>query len=103
MSREKTISMVNFPFLSVKVKGKRKVIHNAVLRDLIEALYRKGYRILWYDHIDLDVPKMKHPIAYKNRLFDIVAQGGDYLIFIEVKTKKINEKDREVIEKYGGG
>jgi len=101
MKKRRTMPLVNFPFLSVPVKKGAKGIHNMVLRDLIELLYKRGYNIVWYDHLALDIPKLSQPILLKGKRYDIIIQIGDYLIFIEVKTKKMDKKLKEVIESYG--
>ena len=88
--------------MHVEIRKTKSQVHNVVLRDLLESLYKKGYNILWYDHINLDIRKLSHPVTLKNKKYDIVAQIDDYLIFIELKTKKIDKKLREVILEYGG-
>jgi hypothetical protein len=89
------------PLIQHEVKHRRERLHHQVIKDLVESLYLRGYLILNYDHITLSIPKMNVSLENEGRRYDIVATDSEYLIYIEVKTRKIDKRKLEEGDKHG--
>lgn len=77
--------------------------HNRVIRDLIAGLRMLDYTVLNYDHVTLSLPKHPFPLELEGKRYDIVATDGNYLIYLEVKTRKIEKTKKGDSELNGKG
>lgn len=91
------------PAIQLKVKPKKEQPHAKAIRDLIIALRIMDYEILNYDHITLSLPKRDISLHLDGKRYDIVATDGNNLIYIEVKTRKIEKNKLKEILRNGKG
>ncbi len=91
------------PAIQLKVKPKRELLHAKVIRELLIALRMMDYDVINYDHITLSIPKRNFPLELEGKRYDIVATDGNYLIYLEVKTRKIEKTKLKEILRNGKG
>jgi len=64
-------------FLTLDIGKKGQTLHNRLIAEIVEALYKLGHHSIWYDHIKEIVPKSPLPNVINGRRWDIAVNMGN--------------------------
>lgn len=76
-------------------------MHDEIQLFLLEHIEKHLTSFINYDHLNLGMPRYNIPLNIDKHRFDISFILGQYLIFIEIKTRKLKMED--AVKFYNNG